>query len=382
MNNSFCTNCGNKSPTYGALCDQCLAPTGDAQQRFDGGISRKPLAEVPSEVSKNDEVIKQTRSVITGWIQPFNAIMLFGGTLVAILDFLSPRVALLPIAATVAVTGLVAAIVMRKFVAPSLPERSQIKRLLSPDTGLHRSPFLIGAGVLSALMVSGAAWSSAKSADGGVLASKFSVARDAQIQFGVIEGSLFRLEGHASETNKKLDAVQAALSPFSSPDAFVSIHTMNIGAIKLIASDTPPRTIKQQGTNVHPLFSPIASRSPKLPEGVALLSSAGISIDEPGQLFGFPSEAVSPRMVALTKSYERGQLLKGTGITYLEVTPLAVAVWMQNKEAINALIKAGASLDAPISAYKDSLAPQEGKTTISTVRKEMTLAGYNEFLSK
>lgn len=94
-------------------------------------------------------------------------------------------------------------------------------------------------------MVSGAAWSNAKSADGGVIASKFSVARNAQIQLGVIEESLLRLEGHASEANKKLEAVQVSLSAFSSPDTFVSIYTMNIGAIKLIASDTPPRTIKQ-----------------------------------------------------------------------------------------------------------------------------------------
>lgn len=103
---------------------------------------------------------------------------------------------------------------------------------------------------------------------------------------------------------------------------------------------------------MHPLFNPIASRSPKLPEGVTLLASAGISIDEPGQLFGFPIKAVSPRMTALTKRYECGQSLKGTGITYLEVTPLAVAVWVQNKEAINALIKAGAHLTHPFQRIK------------------------------
>lgn len=382
MNNRFCTNCGIKSPTDGALCEQCVALNDNTNQRLDLSLSAVQPTQGPSKGTKNVEILNQTPSMITGWLQPFNTTFVFGGTLVAIFDFLSPRIALLPIAATIAVTGLIAAILMRRFVAPSLPESSQIKRLLAPNAGLHRSPFLIGTGVLSALMVSGAAWSSAKSADGGVIASKFSVARDAQIQLGVIEVSLSRLEGHASEANKKLDAVVASLSPFSSPDAFVSIYTMNIGAIKLIASDTPPRTIKQQGTNVHPLFNPIVSRSPKLPEGVALLASAGIGIDEPGQLFGFPLEAVSPRMAALTKRYERGQLLKGTGITYLEVTPLAVAVWVQNKEAIIALIKAGASLDAPISAFKDSLAPQEGKAVISTVRKEMILAGYGEFLSK
>lgn len=381
MNGQICTLCGNNAVDGGSLCKECEVRQAGAKGAELGSSTALPPIQSSEAIDRRAEMLKQTRGVISGWVAPFNSMFLFGGTLVAVFDFLSPRVALLPIAAVIAVLGLVATIVMRRFVAPDLPEGSKFRRLLAPNSGLHRSPILVGSCVLSALMVTGAAWSSAKSADGGVIASKFSAARNAQIQLGMIEGSLSRLEGHAKETNQKLDAVQVALSPLSNFDPWASIVTMNIAAIKAVVSKTPPRSIKNE-MGVNALMIPIASNLAAVPEGVSILAGAKVNIDEPGQLWGFPMGAITPRIASLTKKYERGQLLKGTGITQLEATPLAVAVWVQNKEAIDALIKAGASLDAPISAFKDPLAPFEGKSVISTVRKEMVIAGLNEYLNK
>ena len=103
------------------------------------------------------------------------------------MPFLSPRFALLPIAAAVAVTGMLAALALRKFVAPSLPQGSTLRRALSPELGVHKSPIVITTGLLSALMVSGAAWSHVNAPGGGVIASKFDAAKNAQVQLGILQ---------------------------------------------------------------------------------------------------------------------------------------------------------------------------------------------------
>ena len=119
---------------------------------------------------------------------PFNASLLFAGTLAGLFDFLSPRLALLPVAAAVAVAGLLATLLLRRYVAPSLPDDNRLRVLLAPGARLHRSPLMIATAVLSAVMVSGAAWSSALASGGGILGSKFDAARNAQQQLGVLQG--------------------------------------------------------------------------------------------------------------------------------------------------------------------------------------------------
>lgn len=126
----------------------------------------------------------------TGWLKMLDVtgkVTGLGTPLAAVFDFLSPRVALFPIAATVAVVGLLAAVALRKFVAPSLPATSKFRMALAPEAGLHRSRMVIGTGMLSALMVTGAAWSNANAPEGGVIASKFDAAKSAQMQLGILQ---------------------------------------------------------------------------------------------------------------------------------------------------------------------------------------------------
>lgn len=180
MKHQFCTSCGHSAAVDSRFCENC------------GAVSLTLEPGTTPQLSKTEQEavlpLRRTRGLIGTWIMPFNATLIFGGTLAGVFDFLSPRIALLPIAASVVVTGLVVAICLRKFVAPGLPEASKLKRALAPAAGLHRSPLLIVTGVLSALMVTGAAWSSAASASGGVIASKFDGARNAQMQLGVLQG--------------------------------------------------------------------------------------------------------------------------------------------------------------------------------------------------
>lgn len=188
MTHQFCTSCGHSVVLDARFCEECGAVFETVElpslQRLP---DTKPTGATSGAITRS-EVVKHARSVVSTWVIPFNATLVFGTTMAAVFDFLSPRVALLPIAATVAVAGLLTALALRKFVAPSLPPSSAFRRLLAPETELHKSPMLIATGLLSALMVSGAAWSSAASASGGVIASKFDMARNVQMQLGVMQG--------------------------------------------------------------------------------------------------------------------------------------------------------------------------------------------------
>ena len=179
----FCTSCGYGVTTDARFCEDCGAVFGMAAEPRLESLLGAP----PAMVTTREGVVKRARFVVGTWVMPFNATLVFGSTVVAAFDFLSPRVALLPIAATVTVVGLLAALALRKYVAPNLPEGSAFRLALAPDIGVHKSPVLIVTAMLSALMVSGAAWSSAASASGGVIASKFDAARNAQMQLGVLQ---------------------------------------------------------------------------------------------------------------------------------------------------------------------------------------------------
>ncbi len=187
MGNQFCTSCGHAAAMDAKFCENCGAIfRSSGAEHFEEPIVT--AQESPAHVATNrDALITQARGVVSAWVAPFNASLVFGSTLVAVFDFLSPRIALLPIAATVAVVGLLASLALRKFVAPSLPESSAFRRALAPEMKLHKSPILIATGLLSALMVSGAAWSNVSATEGGIIASKFDAVRNAQMQLGIMQ---------------------------------------------------------------------------------------------------------------------------------------------------------------------------------------------------
>ena len=180
MSSLFCTTCSQAIDAKALFCEHCGA---DLSTKAELALPTNP-----ADFKKFELSLEKARYVLSNWVMPFNATLIFGTTLAGIFDFMSPRVALLPVAATLAVVGLITALLLRKFVAPSLQLSSTLRRALAPDVSLHKSPLLISAGTLSALLVSGAAWSNEWSAAGGVIASKFDAARNAQLQLGVMQG--------------------------------------------------------------------------------------------------------------------------------------------------------------------------------------------------
>ena len=170
----FCTACGYRLSAGSTFCVECGEVFGN-----EVGLGSD---EIPKASNQPSSPAWMT------WLDVGGKTLGLGAPLVAVFDFLSPRVALLPFAATIAIVGLVTALVLRRFVVPSLPAASNLRKFLAAEAGLHKSPLLIGTGVLSVLMVTGAAWSNANAPAGGVMASHFDAAKNAQMQLGVLQG--------------------------------------------------------------------------------------------------------------------------------------------------------------------------------------------------
>ena len=192
MKTQFCTDCGVKITISDKFCKACGSPNGAAAAVNSNNLPTiaptvsSPVAVLATEATQPTPAGQHT-STWGKWLDVGSKTAGLGAPLAAFFDFLSPRVALLPIAATVAIAGLLVTLALRKFVAPSLPATSKFRMALAPDAGLHQSRLMIGTSVLSALMVTGAAWSHANAPAGGVIASKFDAAKNAQMQLGILQ---------------------------------------------------------------------------------------------------------------------------------------------------------------------------------------------------
>lgn len=173
MKTLFCTACGHGISAGSAFCEECGEVFGNEIEQGRG--------EIPTASNQLSSPAWMTRLDVGG------KSLGLGAPLVAVFDFLSPRVALLPFAATIAIVGLVTALALRKFIVPSLPTTSKLRKVLAPEAGLHKSPLLIGTGMLSALMVTRAAWSNANAPADGVMVSHFDATKNAQMQLGVLQ---------------------------------------------------------------------------------------------------------------------------------------------------------------------------------------------------
>ena len=182
----FCTSCGWRIDGEVLFCENCGESV--SQVHTTAAIVSTAAMDV---VALNGGAaaslpLHRTRTAIGTWLAPFNGAVLFGGTVVSVFDFLSPRIVLLPLAAILAASALLLMILARKFIAPDLKSESKMRQVMAPDVVFHKSPLLIMMSVFTALTVTGAAWSGAASATGGVMASKFDMVRGAQMQLGIL----------------------------------------------------------------------------------------------------------------------------------------------------------------------------------------------------
>ena len=100
MSSKFCTVCGHRAFADTRFCDECGAVF-DVDLAYD---RKTNIETIPADTPTTREaVVKNARLVISSWVIPINATLVFGSTLVAVFDFLSPRVVLLPIASSIVV---------------------------------------------------------------------------------------------------------------------------------------------------------------------------------------------------------------------------------------------------------------------------------------
>ena len=190
MTTQFCSHCNTGIVAGFPYCGGCGHPATDTQttpEKIRAPTQSVPAASVTPAAPKETLADSNKKPIWKEWLDIISKASGLGTPLIFVFDFLSPRVALLPVAACVAVAGLLATIALRKFVAPGLPATSAFRQALAPEAGPHRSRLVIGTGVLSALLVTGAAWSNANAPEGGVIASKFDAAKNAQMQLGILQ---------------------------------------------------------------------------------------------------------------------------------------------------------------------------------------------------
>ena len=190
MTTQFCPHCGTRLAPGFPFCGGCgqrVVESATTSEPAQPPFLAAPVATVTRTSDKEPLAANHAKPAWKEWLEVMSKAASLGAPLVFVFDFVSPHIALLPAAAGVAIAGLLAAVVLRKYVAPGLPATSAFRQALAPDLGLHRSRWVLGTGVLSALLVTGAAWSNANAPQGGIIASKFDAVKNAQMQLFTLQ---------------------------------------------------------------------------------------------------------------------------------------------------------------------------------------------------
>ena len=162
---------------------------------------------------------------------------------------------------------------------------------------------------------------------------------------------------------------------FNADMARWSVHEAKINDVKLyLKSKLPFNLIDSYGKN--PLIKPVIEHHPNIPAVITLLAENGFDVLKPG--YGFQDEMkLSPdspkRLIQLLRSFDRKYA--GESINRLVQQVLPAAIWYQNLDAVNALLKSGASLDSPVLMLNEALQPMNGTFKISTCREEAIAMG-------
>ena len=150
-----------------------------------------------------------------------NGLVLASGTVVALLDFLAPRVSVLPRVIYSITFGLVILMVLAA-VAPAMVGRALAAIGLaftrSDSTPLWRKPAWQAAVALLALVTAVGYASVAKASQGGLLASAVPAVRSVQEDFLAIRGEVSDIGVGVRAANTKLDALATAVDPNTAAD--------------------------------------------------------------------------------------------------------------------------------------------------------------------
>ena len=159
-----------------------------------------------------------------------NNVVLASGTLVAALDFMAPRLSVLPRIVYTA-TAVLALLILASGLAPALSARALALLGSADGQGLavplwRRPAWQFALAILLGVSILG--WASvARAGDRGLIASNFPTARSLQDSLLSMSSDVSEIKGGVASANGKLDAVMAAIDPANAasrcPDLFCAV---------------------------------------------------------------------------------------------------------------------------------------------------------------
>lgn len=196
-----------------------------------------------------DEPLKGLYAFVRNHLAIVNGLVLSSGTLVAVLDFLAPKLSILPRLIYSATAAVVVLMVLAAF-APALVERalSALGLAMTRDdlVPLWRRPaWQVGVVLLAAVTVAGFA-SVAKAGQGGALASRFPELRAWQESLLSLRRDVADIGVGVRQANDKLDRVVASVDPANAADRCADLECALQGG----ASSKTVRRLFERGAKV------------------------------------------------------------------------------------------------------------------------------------
>ncbi len=205
----FCDRCGFSLHAEGVVCSTCRT-LNEAGARFCKNCGA-PQPSDPTDAAKKTKAFAGLYGFVREHVSIANGLIAFAGTSVSILDFLSPRLAILP-AVIYAGTTLLVCLLVAAALFPSFDAWIVRRLLRSPQPARRiwrRGGWQFT--VLLLTLVSGFGYASlAKASQGGLLASSFPEVRLLQRQLLELNKAIGTVQVGLHQANKRLKILVAA----------------------------------------------------------------------------------------------------------------------------------------------------------------------------
>ena len=179
-------------------------------KRLKSGVHIDSVSEAKTQhASTTDQMLK----FVNGWGGPFTTIASLSSAVVAIADFLSPKLKLLPSLTVIGFLGVVLVLLLRKFLK-TRPAASRVGKWLNPRGPFHRAPAFNAAMFVTLVLCIGMVSSSVNAEKNGFLAANFDPFATFQQQMGIVSGidsTVKRVETKVDVVSTKIDGMDGKI---------------------------------------------------------------------------------------------------------------------------------------------------------------------------
>ena len=155
----------------------------------------------------------QVLNLVRDWGAPITITVSLSSTVVAIADFFSPTLKLLPSLTVIGFLGVILVLILRRILKHK-PAASRAGKWLNPGEPFHRAPAFNAAMVVTLVLCFGMLSSSAKAEKNGFLAASFDPIATLQQQMGIISGidnTVRRVETKVDGVSTKIDGMDGKI---------------------------------------------------------------------------------------------------------------------------------------------------------------------------